>query len=298
MRNIIRKVGELEVIQKIGNGYVNATQLCKAYEIQTGTKKSPSHWFETNRANRFIELVSSETGIPVSQLFISNKGNTGRHDQGTWIHPDLATPFASWLSAEYEWMVSRWVQDWIKTGENPIKQPVSSRTEKSTSSPQEPTRQEPTLQEISALFGGLKHLGIEDKLVESAKLTAVARSIPRLTIAAEEGKRLISSQMTVDEVPMSPTELGQVIAKRLGWNEPLSAQKINQALRNAGLQTCQSSIDDKGKTINTWVLTERGKQYGQIQMNTARTHNKTVFCIRWFSSVLPIIERDFFPKSA
>jgi len=52
--------------QRLKDGYVNATELCRVYEMQTGTKKTPYHWFETNRANRFIELVSRETGIPVS----------------------------------------------------------------------------------------------------------------------------------------------------------------------------------------------------------------------------------------
>ncbi len=83
------------------------------------------------------------------------------------------------------------------------------------------------LAEIFTLFGSLGNLGIEPKLVESAKLTAVAKSIPRLSIAAEEGKRLISSQMTVEETPMSPSELGQVIAKRFDLRELPSAQKVN-----------------------------------------------------------------------
>jgi hypothetical protein len=39
---------------------------------------------------------------------------------GSWIHPDLAVPFATWLSVEFEFRVSEWVQEWMKTGQNPI----------------------------------------------------------------------------------------------------------------------------------------------------------------------------------
>lgn len=284
MQNITHRIGDLEVTQRVKDGYINATQLCKVYEIQTGIKKAPRHWFETDRANRLIELVSDVTGISVTQLF--QGGNSTSY--GTWIHPDLATPFASWLSVEYELLVSRWVQEWMKTGQNPIKNAPAAHREQSTS-------EEATLGEIFTLFASLNNLGIEPKLVESAKLTAVARSIPRLGIAAEEGKRLISSQMFLEEIPMSPTGLGVAITERLGLRELPSAQKVNQVLLDAGLQIRETSIDSQGNQKKTWILTEAGKKYGQLQMDTARRHNKTVFCLRWFSSVIPIIEKMFTP---
>lgn len=66
MKEIKHKIGELEVFQKADNGYINATQLCKAYEKQTGIKKTPAHWFETNRANALLELVSTDIGILIA----------------------------------------------------------------------------------------------------------------------------------------------------------------------------------------------------------------------------------------
>lgn len=149
---------------------------------------------------------------------------------------------------------------------------------------QNPEVREPSLEEIGILFADIERLGIEPKLVESAKLTAIALAIPRLSIVAEKGKQLLSSYMSIDEIPMSPTELGKKIAKRLGLKAPLSPQRINEALSEAGLQS---------KPQKTWELTEAGKKYGKLQMNTAKGHNKTVYCIRWFSSVIPVIESRF-----
>lgn len=283
MQNLTHRVGVLEVTQRAKDGYINATELCRVYETKTKIKREPREWFETNRANRFIELVSDQTGISPYELYQVKRGGD---KSGTWIHPDLATPFASWLSPEYELMVSRWVQEWMNTGQNPIQTKTSPY-------PEEAEANVATLREIESLFTSLERLGIKPMLVESAKLTAVAKSIPHLSIAAEEGKRLISSQLSLEEMPMSPTELGMAIAKRLGLRELPSAQKINQVLRDAELQTRETAIDSQGNQKKNWILTEAGKKYGQLQMDTARGHNKTVFCIRWFSSVIPVIERMF-----
>ena len=235
-----------------------------------------------------IEIVSSDIGIPITQLFVVQKGNSLKYNQGTWIHPDLATSFASWLSPEFELKVSRWVQEWMATGNNPIKTEPEPIVEKSI------VPLEPTLEEIELVFGGLHKLNIKAELIESAKLTAISKSIPRLSTVAEEGKRLISSEMIVEEIPVSPTKLGELISQKYRLPSTISAQKINQALQQAGLQLRkEQKADGKKKAKFIWELTERGEEFAQLQMDTARIHGKTVFCLRWFTSVIPLIENIF-----
>ena len=89
------------------------------------------------------------------------------------------------------------------------------------------------LSEIDTVFSGLVKLGIKQELIESSKLTAIAKSIPQLALACVEGKRLLSAQMTVPEVPISPTELGKAITQKLGLVKVITAQQVNQALANA-----------------------------------------------------------------
>ncbi|MEA5537058.1 hypothetical protein [Crocosphaera sp. XPORK-15E] len=62
----------------------------------------------------------------------------------------------------------------------------------------------PTIDEINAVFAGLYKLNIQPELIESAKLTAIAKIIPSLSSAAEVGKQLLSSNMAVPECPLSP----------------------------------------------------------------------------------------------
>lgn len=283
MKEIKHRIGELEVLQKADNGYINATQLCKAYEKQTKRKREPREWFETDRANRFIELVSDQTGISPFDLYRVKKG--GR-DAGTWIHPDLAIAFSSWLSPEFELKVSRWVQEWIATAKNPIKPEQEVETSI--------VPIEPTLEEIEMVFSGLRKLNIKPELIESAKLTAISKSIPRLSAAAEESKRLISSEMILDEIPISPTKLGELITQKYRLPSTISARKINQALEQVGLQfRKEQKASEKKKAKFIWELTERGEEFAQLQMDTAKIHGKTVFCIRWFTSVIPLIENIF-----
>jgi hypothetical protein len=105
------------VEQRPADGYLNATKLAKAYEAETGIRKDVRDWLLTERAKSYIERLSTKTGIPVLDLVQVKKGGNA---SGTWLHPKLATPFATWLSIEYEFQVSEWVEQWITTGQNPV----------------------------------------------------------------------------------------------------------------------------------------------------------------------------------
>jgi hypothetical protein len=96
-----RNLSGILVQQRISDGYINATKLAKAYEMQTGIRKDVGNWLITERAKSNISYTSSKTGIP-------------------WLHPKIATPFATWLSVEFEYQVTEWLEEWMTTGKNPI----------------------------------------------------------------------------------------------------------------------------------------------------------------------------------
>ena len=100
--------------------------------------------------------------------------------------------------------------------------------------------------------------------------------------------------MTLEEIPMSPTRLGELIAQKHGLKSVPTPQSINKALEQCGLQTKKPSTNlAKKKPGYVWQLTDLGKQFGQLQMDTAKTHGKTVFYIRWFTCVIPLIENRY-----
>lgn len=118
---IVHSIANIPVEQRTTDGYVNATQLLKAHKAKTGETRKFANWLETERAKTYIAYVATDVGLEASSLIESRKGGRGGGG-GSWLHPDLAVPFATWLSVDFELRVSRWVQSWMKTGENPVKQ--------------------------------------------------------------------------------------------------------------------------------------------------------------------------------
>lgn len=116
MQYIEHQVGELIVSQRKVDGYINATKLTKAYELQTQKKRNQNDWFEKDRTHEFLNLLHNKCGIEIYDL-VQKKGE-GKNKE-TWIHPKLAISFAMWLSPEFEMMVSDWVEQWLFTGQTP-----------------------------------------------------------------------------------------------------------------------------------------------------------------------------------
>ena len=100
---------------------------------------------------------------------------------------------------------------------------------------------------------------------------------------------MLSAHNQVEEIPLSPTKLGKIIAEQLGLSKPISARRINQILITVGFQDSERVSNSKGKTKIQYKLTKLGEEYARIQLDTARGHNKTIYVIRWFKSVIPII---------
>jgi hypothetical protein len=105
------------VDQRQQDGYVNATQLCKAHRQRTGERKDPNDWLKTNTAKLAIAKLSVVTNILVTELTEVKQG--GKY-QGTWIHPRLAVRFAMWLSEDFSLQVEDWIHEWLSSGYNPI----------------------------------------------------------------------------------------------------------------------------------------------------------------------------------
>ena len=98
---------EHEVIhQRVKDGYINATAMCKA------AGKQWNDYWRLKSTPEFANELFSDTGIPVSELIQSIKGGVP-YLQGTWVHPRVAIHLAQWLSPKFAVKVSKWVFDWM-----------------------------------------------------------------------------------------------------------------------------------------------------------------------------------------
>ena len=103
-------LNNIVITSRIDDNYINATLLCKA-----GNKKI-NDWYRLNTTKELINELKSDTGIPVSQIIDSKKGNSNDFQQGTWIHPDLAIQLAQWISPSFALQVSKWIRTLFNNG--------------------------------------------------------------------------------------------------------------------------------------------------------------------------------------
>jgi len=91
--------------QRPKDGYINATDMCKA------AGKQWSNYYKSSNTKAFIDYLSFVLGIPRTEIIQSIQGGNPKL-QGTWIHPQVAIHLAQWLSPKFAVLVSQWVLDW------------------------------------------------------------------------------------------------------------------------------------------------------------------------------------------
>jgi phage antirepressor YoqD-like protein len=109
---ILHNINGLSIGLRQLDGYVNATRLTQAYKQQTGKRRDVHEWLNSKRTQEMLKHLGSVTGISVTGLYQVVQGGVPEN-QGTWIHPKLATRFAIWLSDDFGLMVENWVENWM-----------------------------------------------------------------------------------------------------------------------------------------------------------------------------------------
>ena len=104
-------LNDVNVTSRKVDGYINATELCKA-----GNKKF-NHWSSLDTTKELINVLSADAGIPVSALIETKKGGNNKLEQGSWVYPDLAIQLAQWISPSFALQVSKWIRTLFSKGD-------------------------------------------------------------------------------------------------------------------------------------------------------------------------------------
>jgi hypothetical protein len=127
---VFHSANDSPIGQRRGDGYLNATALCKA------AGKKWSHYFENETTKEYLAALSENLGIEIIarnpltgnpamaliQVFQGgNKANLSV--SGTWVHPQVAVHLAMWLSPEFAVQVTQWVVLWMSGTAQPQPQP-------------------------------------------------------------------------------------------------------------------------------------------------------------------------------
>jgi len=106
---VVREFNGKQIEQRGDDGYMDATAMCKANKKQWG------HYWANKTTQEFLTELASVIGIPMTGLVqIKQGGKSG--EQGTYVHPRVATHLAQWCSPKFAVVVSGWVLDILTTG--------------------------------------------------------------------------------------------------------------------------------------------------------------------------------------
>lgn len=95
------------------DGYINATYLCKK------GNKHFNHWYSLVLTKKLINFCEDYLQVTKNYLLDIKKGGKNT-EQGSWIHPILATNLAQWISHEFAIKVSLWIEEWKQLKNNKI----------------------------------------------------------------------------------------------------------------------------------------------------------------------------------
>lgn len=111
----------IEIISRTEDGYINATQLCKA-----GGKEF-FKWNENKKTKEFLEVLSGSLRIRID-LLIQSIADGPNDFRGTWVHPKVAINIAQWISPKFAVQVSEWIYELLSTGSVKLERPVKALT--------------------------------------------------------------------------------------------------------------------------------------------------------------------------
>lgn len=228
-----------------GQGMINATEMAKA------NGKLIANFFENKETDQYLEALSADIGIPISDLYVSKKGG---NNQGTWVHRRLAIRIAQWCSAEFAVQVDSWIEELFLNGKVNLK----SSTDNLVADFAEDRLK---LAKMFGLEGNQALLSVNRTLIQEKNYDAIKAL----------GIELISD---VKAKTYTPTELGSRIN--------LKAVQFNQLLEKKGLQVKRVH----GKHTE-WEPTEIGKPYCEVS-DVGKKHStgSPVKQIKWYESVL------------
>lgn len=119
---ISHEVDQQTIYQRAGDGYVNATAMCKA------AGKKFNDYARLKTSQEFINELSSVTGIPATgtadKVLIEVMQGGDPQLQGTWVHPDVAIHLAQWCSPKFAVQVNKFIREWMQ-GENPLQKALN-----------------------------------------------------------------------------------------------------------------------------------------------------------------------------
>lgn len=121
-QNLVRQMGDFDVIQRTEDGYFDANMLLTQWNTSAGnTRRRIDEFLKSKNTEQFIESLTDEMSngeispFDDFQAIKLQKGRTiaggGKTPSKVWMHPYLFTKFAMWINPTFEVKVIKFVYD-------------------------------------------------------------------------------------------------------------------------------------------------------------------------------------------
>lgn len=124
-QEMVRKMGNFNVVQRTSDGFFNATHLLKQWNDNAKSKSVEStdlkkrdldnFWKSSNLDQLMSEIAENELNFKSWNFGdlknALSKTCRGKKNGGTWMHPVLFIKFAMYLSPRFEYHVLKFVSD-------------------------------------------------------------------------------------------------------------------------------------------------------------------------------------------
>jgi prophage antirepressor-like protein len=258
-------------------------------------KKNPrSDWERLTQANPEVVAICDSFQFPGrGQQLTPVADEEGLYQILMLLPGSNAAEFRKWAAsilARYRQGDTTLAEEIIGRASSTAKNNVADHTDQQLLSVQD------QLAVIDYIYSGFIKAGVDPKITESAKMSAIAAQFPSMAPAIESAKQSLMLQTPDEGHRYNPTKLGEILAERLGLQERISSRKVNAALQTVGFQVAEHDVDSKGKKSLVWHLTPVGESYGRVFLESAQGNSKTIPVIRWLPQVLDEISHLFVNK--
>lgn len=146
-----------------------------------------------------------------------------------------------------------------------------------------------------------KNAGVSTALAESIKLDSVVQVVPEAKPLLLPQKKAIASSNPILEKALTPTEVGQRIAEKLGL-EKVSARAVNKKLLSLDYQVSVTRVKKStGKEVHDYYKPTQktiDANYAQLEMATYKTGdgNSTKYQLRWWSVIVDVLVNNWIER--
>ena len=141
-----------------------------------------------------------------------------------------------------------------------------------------------------------QNAGVDKSVSEQIKLEGLMKMYPDSEHLIKPQQEAIAANNPMPEKPMTPTEVGQELAVRLGCPK-ISAKKVNSKLLELGYQVSVTRIKKStGKEVHDYYQpTEKGKPHSTLLLSlyVDGEGKATKAQLRWFGSIVSILANNW-----